>query len=145
MHVTVISVFLITYINMGLTHLEELPSLHINILSFLPFNLTPYWLFFWGKAISVSLLVFNFMPYAGPGLKILCRRGICCCKRKDYKHNTFDNPPFAIERKYAQLLTTAFISSTYGYCLPILPTISFVSILGQYALDKLLIAYYYKP
>lgn len=89
MHVIVISMFLITYLNMGLTQLRDKGLNHpFNAFSFLPFDFTPYWLYFWSKAISISLLVFNFMPYIGPGIKILCRRGICCCKRKDYKPRT---------------------------------------------------------
>lgn len=85
-HVTVISIFVMSYFNMGLLCLHTYGG-HFSdhYFSYLPKNLTPNWLNFWGKAITTSLIVSTMLPYVSPLLKFLFQRGFCCCKRKDYK------------------------------------------------------------
>ena len=86
----------------------------------------------------------NIMPYVSPLLKVLWRRGICCCKRKNYKPNTYMNEEFPIERKYASNLTTVFVCCTFGSAIPSLFLLAFILLLLQNIFDKLLITYYYK-
>jgi len=94
--------------------------------------------------IMTSMITSNLLPYAGPLLKILFRRGICCCRRKDYKPNTHLNEEFPFVRRYATILSTVFICFTYGFGIPLLFIVTFFIILVQYILDKLLITYYFK-
>ena len=64
--------------------------------------------------------------------------------RKNYKPNTYLNPVYNYERRYATILTTVFICFTYGFALPTIPVVSFLALGAQYILDKLLVTYYYK-
>lgn len=104
----------------------------------------PDWLLFWGKAITISLIISNLMPYANPVLKIAFRRGFWCCKRKDYQPKTHLNPEFNMERRYATVISTIFIVFTYAFALPMLPITAAGIFMVQYMMDKLLITYYYK-
>ena len=84
------------------------------------------------------------MPYLGPVIKILIRRGCCCCRRKDYKSRTHMNAEFSMERRYATILTTCFICFNYGFAIPMLFIVASCVLLAQYIIDKLLVTYYYK-
>ena len=91
---------------------------HKGLFDNLPSAFQPYWILFWDKSIQTSMIVSSLMPYAGPLIKLLFKRGCCCCKRKSYKANTHLNPEFPLVRKYASILNIIFISCTYGFCIP---------------------------
>ena len=110
----------------------------------LPTDYTPNWLLFYGKLVMTSLIISNLMPYLGPMLKILCRRGCCCCKRKNYKQNKNQNEEFPLERRYASILSTIFVCFTFGFSIPLLFVIAAIILLIQFFIDKLLITYYYR-
>lgn len=139
-HFMVITIFIVTYFNMGLLCIFSSGEQF----NYLPNAMTDYWLLFWGKAITTSLIVSNLMPYANPVIKVFFRRGLFCCKRKYYQPNTHLNPEFSIERRYASVLNTIFIVFTFSFALPILPIVAAIVFLFQYLMDKLLITYYYK-
>lgn len=84
------------------------------------------------------------MPLLGPSIKALLKRGCCCCKKQSYNPEKHLNPPFAIERRYAGIINTCFLVSSYSFSLPVLPFIGSVVLSLQYIVDKLLITYYYK-
>lgn len=90
------------------------------------------------------MILSNVMPYLGPLLKVLFRRGCCCCKRKNYDPKTHLNPEFPLERRYASILTTVFIVFTYGVAMPALFVVATGIFIFQSIADKLLITYYYK-
>lgn len=115
---TVLSIFIISYTNMGLLLLRQYKHQ-----SWIPGRFRIAWLLFWGKAISLSLLVSNLMPYLGPSLKLLIKRGCCCCKRKDFKPRRYLNPEFAMERRYAMVMNLMFMVFTFAFALPALPLI----------------------
>ena len=123
-HLTVISIFIMSYLNSA-----------INIMIgfgqplYVPWRFTPNWLIFYGKMIMTSMITSNLLPYAGPLLKILFRRGICCCRRKDYKPNTHLNEDFPFVRRYATILNTVFICFTYGFGIPLLFIVTFFILL----------------
>lgn len=80
MHASVFSVFLVSYWNIGFLPLNlELRKQH-----WLPPNFTPNWILFYSKMIMTSMILSNVMPYLGPFIKVLRKRGCCCCKRKNY-------------------------------------------------------------
>jgi hypothetical protein len=91
-----------------------------------------------------QLIMFNFLPYLGPALTILWRRGICCCRRKNYKPNTHLNSEFSMERRYATILTSSFMCFQFGFAIPMLFVLTSIIFLCQYVIDKLLVTYYYK-
>jgi hypothetical protein len=66
------------------------------------------------------MILSNIMPYLGPMIKVLSRRGCCCCRRKSYDPKTHLNEEFPLERRYASILTTVFIVFTYGIAMPAL-------------------------
>lgn len=111
---------------------------------YLPPDFTPQWLLFYGKMIRTQMVISNFMPYVGVGLKILFKRGCCCCKRKDYKIKKSKNPEFQLEKRYGQMLTTFFTCFTYGFMMPDIFAVAGTVFFLQYVLDKLLISYYFK-
>jgi len=123
-HTTVLSIFILSYMNMGLLVLKR----YLNY-SYNPPNLTPMWLLYYGKSITTSLVVSNMLPYIGPLFKIIYRRGCCCCRRKNYKPSTHLNPEFSMERKYASMITTVFICFTYGFAIPSLFIVASVVLL----------------
>ena len=135
----VLCVFVISYLNMGILVLRQYPEL-----TYVPNDFQIAWLLFWGKAITMSLFISNCMPLLGPSIKALCRRGCCCCKKSNYRPERHLNPPFAIERRYAGIINTCFLVSSYSFSLPILPFVGSVVLGLQYVVDKLLITYYYK-
>lgn len=98
-HLTVITIFIMSYFNAGI-----LPMYRLESLSWMPPDFTPPWLLFYSKMIKTSMILSNLMPYAGTVLKIAIRRCCCCCKRKNYKPNTHLNPEFPMERRYASML-----------------------------------------
>ena len=49
-----------------------------------------------------------------------------------------------MERRYASILTTAFICFNYGFAVPSLFIVASAMFFVTYVLDKLLITYYYK-
>lgn len=112
-HVTVISIFIMSYINAGV-----LPMYRLEAHSWMPADFTVNWLMFYSKMIKTSMILSNLMPYAGPLIKIAKRRCCCCCKRKGYRANTHLNEEFPIERRYASILTTVMICLTYGVAMP---------------------------
>lgn len=113
-HFIIFSIALMTYINSGLLVMYG----YANIV-YLPHVFTTDWIIFYGKMIKTSMLLSQLMPYAGK-LKILCKRGCCCCVRKRYRPDTMNNPVFPKERRYASLLAIVFISFTYGAILPLI-------------------------
>lgn len=67
----------------------------------------------------------NMMPYLGPSIKILCRRGCCCCKRQRYRPRTHLNEEYPMVRRYAFILKTMFTCFTYGFAIPMLWIVAF--------------------
>ena len=137
-HFSIFSIALMTYINAGL-----LVTYGYSQISYLPHAFTPNWIIFYGKMIKTSMILSQLMPYAGK-LKILCKRGCCCCVRKRYRPDTMNNPTFPKERRYASLIAMVFISFTYGAILPLILWLSALILIAQYVMDKLLISYFYK-
>ena len=90
------------------------------------------------------MIVSSLLPYAGPLLKLLFKRGCCCCKRKSYQPNTHLNPEFPLVRKYASILNIIFISCTYGFCIPPIVLFGAIVIVLQFCIDKLLITFYFR-
>jgi hypothetical protein len=139
LHATVFAVFIMSYINAGLLPLKRLPEA-----KWMPPDFTPNWVLFYSKMIMTSMILSNVMPYLGPSLKVLFKRGCCCCKRKNYEPKTHLNPEFPLERRYASILTTVFVVMTYGVAMPALFIIASVIFIFQSIMDKLLITYFYK-
>jgi hypothetical protein len=139
MHITVFSIFLLAYVNGSL-----FPMYRFQSVRWMPSDFTPSWLLFYGKMVMTSMIMSSLFPYAGPIIKILFRRGCCCCKRKSYKPNTHLNEEFPLERRYAQLLTIFFTCFSYGFSIPLLFIVASFIILIIYILDKLFITYYFK-
>lgn len=87
------------------------------------------------------MLMSNFMPYLGPSIKLLIRRGCCCCKRKGYRIQKNLNPEYQVERRYGTLLTTFYTCFTYGFMIPDIFIFASFVFFGQFVLDKLFISY----
>ncbi len=135
----IFSIFIMAYINAGILPLHRFKSS-----KWMPADYTASWLLFYSKMIITSLFLSNLMPYMGPLVSILRRRGLLCCKRANYKPDTYKNIPFPIEKRYATILTTVMISFTYGASIPSLFILAACVLVGNFVMDKLLITYYYK-
>jgi len=135
----VMSVFVISFLNMGILVLIQYKNQ-----MYVPNDFQIPWLLFWGKAITLSLFISNFMPLVAPTIKALCKRGLCCCKKDNYSAERHLNPEFKIERRYAGMINTCFLVFTYSFSLPVLPFVASIVLMLQYIIDKLLITYYYK-
>jgi hypothetical protein len=116
--ITVLSIFVMSYLSMGILVMKRYWDSDSH--NYFPPDFTPAWLLFYGKMFRTQMILSNFMPYLGPALKILFRRGCCCCRRKDYKSRTHMNVEFSMERRYATILTTCFICFNYGFAIPML-------------------------
>lgn len=138
-HCTVISIFIMSYINQGI-----LPMYRLQGREWMPKDFTNLWVEFYSSMIKTSMILSNLMPYIGILIKIAVKRCCCCCKRKSYKPNTHLNPEFPLERRYASLLTLVMISLTYGVCIPGLFIVASGILITQMIIDKLLITYFYK-
>merc|ERR1740117_1556730 len=90
------------------------------------------------------MMMSNLLQYIGPVIKVLTRRGCCCCVRKNYKLNKNTNSCFSFERRYGTLITTVFTCFTYGLAIPTLFLTASIVFWIQFCLDKILITYYYK-
>lgn len=135
----IFSIFIMAYTNAAI-----LPLRRFKNAKWMPADFTSNWLLFYSKMIVTSLLLSNLMPYMGPLVSILKRRGCLCCKRKNYKPNTCKNKAYPLEQRYASVLTTVMISFTYGASMPSLFVFSACVITANFVMDKLLITYYYK-
>ena len=86
--------------------------------------------------IILSIFFTSFIPLVAPLFKVLLFK---CCKKK--------YPPsiLNVERKYAVILNSIFVTFTYGMVIPVLFIVSFISFMFQYVIDKYLLVYnYYK-
>jgi hypothetical protein len=131
------AIFLMSYYNTGLLLIIRFENKNI-----LPCIFTPKWLVFYGKMIVTSLILSNFMPYLGPIIKSVVRRGCFCCKKSKIK--THLNEDFPMVKRYAAILKTVFICFTYGFAIPMLFVVAFFVLFVQFFLDKLLVAFYYR-
>lgn len=114
-HVSVVSIVCISYANTALLQLFNFRSS-----KWFPKDFTPQWILFYAKLIKTSMILANLMPYVGIIIKILIRRGCCCCKRKNYKPNTHNNPYFPLEIRYGSVINTVFVCFTFGMAYPAL-------------------------
>jgi len=117
-HITVITIFVMSYLSMGILVMKRYWSGSSHF--YLPPDFTPAWLLFYGKVFRTQMLLSNLMQYVGPCLKIIFKRGCCCCRRKNYRANTHNNSEFSMNRRYATILTTSFICFNYGFAIPML-------------------------
>lgn len=115
-----------------------------NGFNWIPPNFTRYWLTFYGKIISVQMLVSNVLPFSGPIISVVFKRCCCCCKRKNYKLKKYLNPEYPLERRYGNKLATTFTAFTYGFAIPSIFVVAAVVFGFVYIVDKLLITFYFK-
>lgn len=140
-HVTVFLIFILSYLSLGIMVMKRYYN---EGLYYLPPDFTKHWLIFYGKMIGTQMIMSNLLQYIGPLLKIGCRRGCCCCKRKGYKLNKNLNQEFSFERRYGTVITTVFTCFTYGFAIPMLFILASVVFIVQFIMDKMLISFYYK-
>ena len=140
-YVTVFIIFVFSYFSLGILIMKRyFDRGH----TYIPPDFTRLWIVFYGNTLTTQMIMSNLLQYIAPSLKILFRRGCCCCKRKNYKINKNSNPLFPIERRYGNLITTLFVCFTYGLALPSLFITSLFVFLIQFILDKILITYFWK-
>ena len=135
----ILAIFIMAYFNAGILPLHRFESS-----KWMPADFTASWLLFYSKMIITSLLLSNLMPYMGPLISMIRRRGFLCCKRANYKPDTYKNEAYPIEKRYASILTTVMITFTYGASIPSLFIFAACVLVANFIMDKLLITYYYK-
>jgi hypothetical protein len=140
-YVSVFVIFLFSYFSLGLMIMKRYYQEGNHRV---PPDFTRDWLQFYGQILTVQMMMSNLLQYIGPVIKVLIRRGCCCCVRKNYKLNKNNNSVFSFERRYGTLITTVFTCFTYGLAIPTLFLTASVVFWIQFFLDKILITYYYK-
>ena len=116
-YISVLLIFIFSYFSLGIMIMKRYNLEGINSI---PPDFTRNWLLFYGQILTVQMCMSNLLQYIGPVIKVLIRRGCCCCIRKGYKLNKNSNSDFSFERRYGTLITTVFTCFTYGLAIPTL-------------------------
>lgn len=121
-----------------------------NLLLRGPFeDLTRAWYVVVGATIMTNMLLNMVTPPSITIAMIFVTKFMRCCCRSRVKHHSeliqiYTNPDFDIKAKYAQLLTTCFVTLTYSSGMPLLYLFAFGYMGLMYWADKISLLWYSK-
>mmetsp|Transcript_8263 Transcript_8263/g.19413 ORF Transcript_8263/g.19413 Transcript_8263/m.19413 type:complete len:1040 (-) Transcript_8263:118-3237(-) len=104
-------------------------------------EITRGWYAVVGVTILMNMLLNAFVPACVTFAKMIVNVLMRCCFRSSVAHQAellelYTNPEFDIKQKYAQLLTTVFVTVMYGSGLPLLYFLASIFMFFQYWADK---------
>ncbi|CAK9042922.1 unnamed protein product [Durusdinium trenchii] len=104
-------------------------------------EITRGWYAVVGVTLVTNMVINAFVPASVTIAKMFVTSFMRCCKRGRVAHQAelielYTNPEFDIKQKYAQLLTTIFVTVIYGSGLPLLYFLAAVFMFMQFWADK---------
>eukprot|EP00347_Sterkiella_histriomuscorum_P019608 403340984 len=159
-----IKMFLIQFINTGLVILlVNAKVTEVTLPDFFPLlggefqDFTVEWYRVVGTTICLTMMINVIAPHIGAFIKIFIKsfkrcvdRGCTCNKRKTKKllqdeyNEVYSGPEFLIEVRYAQVMTSIFITMIYSSGMPILYLVAMTQFFMMYWVDKFLFIKVYK-
>ena len=160
------SVFWITFLNYGIIYLVaawDCRNSHIPFVTKLFDGLYPDFNALWFNDIGVLIVAIMLANLYWPQLEFFMYWGIRLlyrmwdqrtlfptnerntrCKTPQAFEEIYSGPPFELSYKYSYILVVTYITFLFGAGVPILFPIAYVSLLGFYIVERLMMAYSYR-